>query len=517
MVLKKLSNIYKSSAVVSIWTLISRVLGFIRDILFASILGSGPIAEAFIIAFRIPNLFRRFFAEGAFSAAFIPLLSKTNEKFGKSSGLDFTSKVASILLFAIVPLIILSELLMPQIILLIAPGFGENIERLELAVPYAKIIFPYLIFIVFTALFAACLNTNGNFWSGAAAPSVLNIFLIFGLIISRQFDLETGIIISWSVLIAGVFQMLLVALANYKQGLSFSIALPSIDKNIILFFKRFFPAAIGAGVTQINLLVASIFASQIPGAISWLYYSDRIAQLPLGIIAIAVGTVLLPDLSKNINLNKKKEQNLSQERAILLTLIFSFPAAVALIYMSELIIMTLFGYGAFLKSDIINTSSALEIYAYAIPAFMLIKVLSPNYFARQDTKTPLKIGAICALLNIFLCWYLMTKIGYLGIALSLSISGYINAFLLFFILIKRKFYSLTKNFYLTLIKIVFSSISMLLILFLMKYFLLNITFESIVILNIFYLSILVIVGVFSYFFICNLTGVFKLFKKDSYN
>jgi len=517
MVLTKLSNIYKSSAVVSIWTLISRILGFIRDILFASILGSGPIAEAFIIAFRIPNLFRRFFAEGAFSAAFIPLLSNTNEKFGKIAGLDFTSKVASILLFAIVPLIILSELLMPEIILLIAPGFAENIERLELAIPYAQIIFPYLIFIVFTSLFAACLNTNGNFWSGAAAPTILNIFLIFGLIISRHFDTDTGIIISWSVLIAGIFQMLLVAVANYKQGLSFGIAFPFIDNNITLFFKRFFPAALGAGVTQINLLVASIFASQIPGAISWLYYSDRIAQLPLGIIAVAVGTVLLPDLSKKINLNKQNEQNLAQERAILLTLIFSFPAAVALIYLSELIIMTLFGYGAFLKSDIIKTSRALEIYAYAIPAFMLIKVLSPNYFARQDTKTPLKVGAICALLNIFLCWYLMGKIGYLGIAISLSVSGYINAFLLFFILIRRKFYFLTKNFYLTLIKIIFSSIIMLITIFLMKYFLLDITFESKVILNILSLCILVIAGVFSYFFLCNLMRVFTLFKKNSYN
>ena len=207
----KLSNLYKSSVVVSAWTLLSRVMGFIRDILFASILGSGPVADAFLIAFRIPNLFRRFFAEGAFSAAFIPLLSEQNEKYGIQAGILFTSKIASILLVFIVPLIVLSEIFMPNIIYLIAPGFVDDVIRFELAIPYAKIIFPYLIFIIFTALFAASLNTNGKFWSGAAAPVILNIFLIIALMMSRYLASDVGIILSWAVLIAGIFQMLFLA------------------------------------------------------------------------------------------------------------------------------------------------------------------------------------------------------------------------------------------------------------------------------------------------------------------
>ena len=355
----KTSSIYKSSAVVGFWTLCSRLLGFIRDILFASILGSGAIADAFILAFRIPNLFRKFFAEGAFSAAFIPLLSEKNEKYGLKSGIAFTSNIASILLFIVIPLIILSEIFMPSIVNFIAPGFLNDIERLELAVPYARIVFPYLVFIIFTALFASALNTSGKFWSGAAAPVLLNIFLIIALIISIYLEKDAGIIMCWSVLAAGIFQMLLLAWENFKNGLSFRISFPKIDEDIKIFFKKFLPGALGSGVTQINLLVASIFASQIPGAISWLYYSDRVAQLPLGIIGIAIGTALLPDLAKRISLGQNKEQNLIQEKAIVLSILFAFPSAVALYYLSEIVIASLFGYGAFIQSDILATSKAL--------------------------------------------------------------------------------------------------------------------------------------------------------------
>jgi len=507
----KLSGLYKSSAVVSAWTLLSRLMGFIRDILFASILGTGPIADAFLVAFRVPNLFRRFFAEGAFSAAFIPILSKEYEKYGIQGGILFTSKIASFLLVFILPLIVLSEMFMPNIIYLIAPGFMEDAIRFELAVPYARIIFPYLIFIIFTALFAACLNTNGKFWSGAAAPIILNVFLIIALIMSRYIVSDVGIIMSWAVLLAGVFQMLLLAWDSYRNGLEFSISFPKIDNDIKLFIKRFIPGAFGAGVIQVNLLVGSIFASQIPGAISWLYYSDRIAQLPLGIIGIAIGTALLPDLAKKINLGQIKKQNLVQERAILLTIFFSIPSSVALIYLSHLVISTLFGYGAFMESDIVATSNALNIYALAIPAFMFIKVLSPNFFARQDTKTPVKIAAFCATINIILTWYLMNKIGYIGIALSLCIAGYINALLLLFILIKRRFYIVSNIFFIALIKIIVATIIMLLSLYILNQFYLNYYLIPSKFINIFKLSSFIVVGVFIFFSFSYILGLKKYF------
>ena len=508
--LAKVSNIYKSSAVVGFWTLCSRIMGFIRDILFASILGSGAVADAFLLAFRIPNLFRKFFAEGAFSAAFIPLLTEKNEKYGLQVGVAFTSNIASLLLFIVIPLIILSEFFMPGIVNFIAPGFINDIERLELAIPYARIVFPYLVFIIFTALFASALNTSGRFWSGAAAPVILNVFLIIALIISIYFDKDTGIIMCWAVLLAGVFQMLLLTWANFKNGLSFSIFFPKINEDVKIFFKKFLPGAIGSGVTQINLLVASIFASQIPGAISWLYYSDRVAQLPLGIIGIAIGTALLPDLAKRISLGQNKEQNIIQEKAILLSLLFALPSAVALYYLSELVISSLFGYGVFIKSDVIATSNALKIYAIAIPAFMMIKVLSPNFFARKDTKTPVLIGTLCAVINIILTWYLMNKYGFVGIAISLCIAGYLNAILLFNIMIIRKYYNCTQIFLGICLKIILATIFMLLILFLLNNFLLSFKFGEV-----FKLILFIISGLISYFLLNYLLGVKKYFSSNS--
>ena len=513
--LYKASSIYKSSAVVGFWTLCSRIMGFIRDILFAAILGSGPIADAFILAFRIPNLFRKFFAEGAFSAAFIPLLTEKNEKYGLQSGVAFTSNIASLLLFIIIPLTILSEIFMPSIVNFIAPGFVNDVERLELAVPYASIVFPYLVFIIFTALFASALNTSGRFWSGAAAPVILNVFLIIALIMSIYLEKDAGIIMCWSVLLAGIAQMLLLAWANFKNGLSFSIFFPKIDEDLKIFFKKFIPGAIGSGVTQINLLVASIFASQIPGAISWLYYSDRVAQLPLGIIGIAIGTALLPNLAKRISLGENKEQNLIQEKAILLSLLFALPSAVALYYLSELVITSLFGYGVFIQSDIIATAKALKIYAIAIPAFMIIKVVSPNFFARKDTKTPVLVGTLCAFINIILTWYLMNKYGFIGIAISLSIAGYLNAILLFTIMITRNFYNCTKIFLVICLKILLSTIFMLFILFILDKIFFNNIGMSFKFAEVFKLILFIFSGLISYFLFNYLLGVKKYFSSNS--
>ncbi|MDG2001357.1 MAG: murein biosynthesis integral membrane protein MurJ [Alphaproteobacteria bacterium] len=513
--LYKASSIYKSSAVVGFWTLCSRIMGFIRDILFAAILGSGPIADAFILAFRIPNLFRKFFAEGAFSAAFIPLLTEKNEKYGLQSGVAFTSNIASLLLFIIIPLTILSEFFMPSIVNFIAPGFVHDVERLELAVPYASIVFPYLVFIIFTALFASALNTSGRFWSGAAAPVILNVFLIIALIMSIYLEKDAGIIMCWSVLLAGIAQMLLLAWANFKNGLSFSIFFPKIDEDLKIFFKKFIPGAIGSGVTQINLLVASIFASQIPGAISWLYYSDRVAQLPLGIIGIAIGTALLPNLAKRISLGENKEQNLIQEKAILLSLFFALPSAFALYYLSELVITSLFGYGVFIQSDVIATAKALKIYAIAIPAFMIIKVVSPNFFARKDTKTPVLVGTLCAFINIILTWYLMNKYGFIGIAISLSIAGYLNAILLFTIMITRNLYNCTKIFLVICLKILLSTIFMLFILFILDKIFFNNIGISFKFAEVFKLILFIFSGLISYFLFNYLLGVKKYFSSNS--
>lgn len=506
---EKFADIYKSGAVVSFWTIVSRVFGFVRDILFASFLGSGPMADAFLIAFRLPNLFRRFFAEGTFAAVFIPLLSEKNEKYGLKEGLAFTSAITSILLLAVIPLVILAEVFMPQVILLIAPGFLEDLNRFELAVSYSRVIFPYLLFIVITSLLSASLNTNGKFWVGAAAPVILNLLMIFSMLLAWVIGAQHGLVLSWGVLLAGALQMLLLASANYKNGLSFGICLPSLDSSVKKFIKRFIPGALGAGTTQINLLVSSIFASQIPGAISWLYYSDRVAQLPLGIVGVAIGTVLLPDLSKKISLGLKDEEYSIQERAILVSMFFALPAAVSLMFIPDLVIKSLFGYGVFTLSDVKYTADALKVYALGIPAFVLIKVLAPFYFARQDIRTPLVVAAFSALLNVLLTWFFIKKIGFVGIALSLVVTGWINVVILFVIIIMKKIYIPKISFFSVVSIIVFATFFMLLsligldVLFNSFDYLLN-ELE-----DIFKLLFMVIIGLISYL---GFSYIFRLFK-----
>ena len=507
--LKKFADIYKSSAVVSIWTLISRILGFARDILFAVFLGSGPMADAFLIAFRLPSLFRRFFAEGTFSAAFIPLLSEKNENDGLKEGLVFTSKITSILLLVVMPLIILAEIFMPNVVLLIAPGFLEDLYRFELAVPYARIVFPYLIFIIITSLLSASLNTNGKFWAGAAAPVILNLLMIFALLLGWVMQKDQGLMLSWGVLFAGACQMLLLAWANNKNGLSFGISLPTLDESVKKFIKRFIPSALGAGTTQINLLVSSIFASQIPGAISWLYYSDRVAQLPLGIIGVAIGTVLLPDLSKKISLELNEEGYSVQEKAILISIFFALPASVALIYMPDLIINALFGYGVFSARDVAFTANALKVYAFGIPAFMLIKILSPLFFARQDIKTPVIIAGFSTILNIFLTWFLIQKMGFVGIAVSLVIAGWINAVILFLIILIKKFYVPNLRFFYVVFIIIISTFFMLISLNILNYAFINFHQSFLNFPEVCKLFCMVVIGLTSYL---GVSYIFKLFR-----
>ena len=509
---KKLANIYKSSAVVSFWTLLSRILGFIRDIIFAVLLGAGPAADAFIIAFRLPSLFRRFFTEGTFSAAFIPLLAEHNKSFVVEKGLIFTSKITTIILFIILPLIIIAEIFMPNVVLLIAPGFADDVIRFELAVPYSRIVFPYLIFIIITSIFAAALNTNGKFWAGAAAPVILNLIMILSMLIAFADSGDKGIYLCYGVIIAGIFQMLLLAWANYKNGLAFNLSFPKVDEPVKKFLKRFFPAVLGAGATQINLLVSSIFASQIPGAISWLYYSDRVAQLPLGIIAVAIGTVLLPDLSKKIESGQKTDEYLTQERAILISIFFALPASVALIYMPNLIIKSLFGYGAFTATDVNYTATALRIYAIGLPAFMLIKILAPFFFARKDVRTPLIITAVTSTLNAFLTWYLIKSIGFIGIAYSLVITGWISAILLFVMVLLNNFYVPKIIFFHKVFLIIVASLFMLVSLIIFEIFYSN--FSEVLFLNgnIIKLISMIIIGLISYLFSSYFLKLFKSLK-----
>ena len=430
---------FKSVFTISFYTLLSRILGFIRDIFIASYLGSTLIADAFFVAFRIPNYFRRVFAEGAFSAAFIPVLSSIKNKSKNDKDIiTFVELTMSLLFFAIIAITILFYFIMPYVIAILAPGFLKNKETYDLAVHFGKIVFPYLLFIALVAQFSSITNTYNRFAFGAFAPALLNISFIGSLIFFTPYVASPGHALSYGVLIGGVMQFLLMYYAIYKLQITPILVLPKIDDNVKKFFRLLLPGMLGAGAIQLNIIVGTIIASFLPtGAISHLYYADRINQLPLALFGIALGIALLPTLSNYIKQGVSEEKiNNIQNRSVEFSLLISLPSAVGLFILSEPIIRILFERGSFSSVDTYYSSQVLSLFALGLPAYILIKVLSPSFFAREDTKTPLYVTLICVSLNVILSLLLISSIREMGIALATAISSWANV-LIFYILLKK--------------------------------------------------------------------------------
>ena len=454
-----MKSLFRSFFTVSFYTFLSRVLGFIRDILIARYLGSTVMADAFFVAFRIPNFFRRVLAEGAYSAALIPVFSGVvlNPKDDHEAS-DFVENTTSMLLFATVVLTILFFFGMPYIIQVLAPGFTDNKEAYELAVHFGKIIFPYLIFISLAAHFASINNVHERFAAGAFAPAILNISFILSLFILTPLLPSAGHALSYGVLIGGVLQFLYL----YRSVLKFyrpRLRIPVLNEKLKKFFKLFLPGIVGSGVIQLNIVIGTIIASFLPvGAISHIYYADRLNQLPLAIFGIALGIVLLPSLSKAIKSSNQETIHNIQNRSIEFSLLISLPSAIGLFILAEPIIYILFERGAFLQEDTFYTARVLGYFALGLPAYIIIKVLVSCFFAREDTKTPLYISIVSVISNIVLSLLLIESMREMGIALATAISAWINALLLYVMLSLRnniKFDSLLIS---NSIKILISSI-----------------------------------------------------------
>ena len=430
-----MQGFFRSFFTVSFYTFLSRILGFVRDILIAKFLGSTVIADAFFVAFRIPNFFRRVLAEGAYSAALIPVFSGVviNSKDDHEAA-DFVENTMSLLLFVTVTLTIIFFFGMPYIIQILAPGFSDNKEAFDLAVHFGKIIFPYLIFISLVSHFASINNVHEKFVAGAFAPAILNISLILSLFVLTPQLLTAGHALSYGVLIGGLFQFIYL----YKAVLQFyrpRIRIPEFNERLKKFLRLFFPGLIGSGVIQINIIIGTIIASFLPiGAISHIYYADRLNQLPLAIFGIAMGIVLLPSLSKAIKKNKKEEIETIQNRSLEFCLLISLPSAFGLYILANPIINILFERGEFLSIDTFYTSKVLSIFALGLPAYILIKVLVTCYFAREDTKSPLYISIVSVAANIILSILLIQSMREMGIAAATAISAWINALLLYIFL-----------------------------------------------------------------------------------
>ena len=456
-------NLLSSTTVFSFYTMLSRVLGYLRDFLIAIFLGTSIYADAFFVAFRLPNTFRRLFAEGTFNAAFIP--SYTSEKIkSKAQGKRFADEVLTLLTLGLLTIVLIVEIFTPYLVYLIAPGFIEDNVKFNLAVDLTRITFPFLAFVSLSSFFAGILNSNNKFAAAAAAPIILNIILISSLIISYYLELDFSKQLSYGVTLAGLIQLLFlvyVTLKYYKPDLVLNLKLSSKVK---FFFRKLLPSILSSGVTQINILVGTIIASFQSGAVSYLYYADRVYQINLAIAGIAVGTVSLPVLSKAFKTKNLKKISNIQNKSFELSLLLSVPASFGLILASEEIVNALFGYGSFSKDDVALTAEALKYFGFGVPAFALVKILSNFYFARDNTKTPFYISMFIVILNILISVSFFSKIGFIIIPIATSISTWIGVFIYLYLLNLKKALLLKNQLIYNFIKILISTILMSLIL-----------------------------------------------------
>lgn len=507
-------NLYKNFFSVGAMTLLSRILGFARDILIANVLGTSMAANAFFAAFRFPNLFRRLFAEGAFNAAFIPLFAGTLEKHGEQAARDLAARIISWLVLFLVVLTILAEIFMPQIMAAFVPGFLKDPVKFEFTVLLARICFPYLALMSVMAAFGGMLNGLGKFLAAAFAPVMLNIVMIGILVflVFQTFDQPGGAIwLSGGIIIGGVAQVAVVVWALRNMGLLPHLQWPAWDKDIARFWKLALPAMFAGGVTQINIFVGTIIASGATSAISYLYFADRLYQLPLGIIGVAIGVVLLPQLSRHLKGQRFEQAAMAQEQSLFLAMMLGLPSAAALFVLSREIVQVLFERGAFDVAATNATAPALAAFALGLPAFVLIKVFQPGFFAREDTVTPTILAAVSVAMNIALSLYLFADFAHVGIAIATSTAAWFNAFFLCVILMKRGHFIVGLKVLKAHILIVFSSLAMgVLLWFCVIFGGYWINFPGNALVQISSFSLLLLIGLVFYFLLLQLFGVVRI-------
>jgi len=418
----------RSVLTVGAWTMASRVLGFVRDIVIAALLGAGPVADAFVVALKLPNLFRRLFGEGAFNAAFIPAFAGTLAAEGTQAARRIAEEALAVMAVWLGALTVLGVVAMPLIISVLAPGFSADPAKFALTVELTRITFPYLLLICLVALLSGVLQSLDRFAVAAGAPILFNLCAIFALWLLTPHVTTPGHALAWGVVVSGMLQLVLVAAACAAAGMPLSMPRPRLTPQVRALLRRMGPGVVGGGVTQINLAVDTIIASFLPsGSVAFLYYADRVNQLPLGVIGTAVGTALLPLLARQVRAGEEGASRHTLNRAIEITLVLTLPAALALAVCAGPIVAVLFGRGAFGEREIGATAAALAVYAAALPAYVLTKPFSSGFFARGDTATPVRIGVVAVVLNIVLNLLLMGPFLHVGIALSTALAALFNA------------------------------------------------------------------------------------------
>lgn len=424
-------NFARAIATIGGWTVLSRLTGLAREMLIARYLGAGVVADAFFVAFRFPNLFRSLFAEGAFNPAFVPLFAGKLEGEGAAEARAFAERCLAVLAFTLLGFVAVMEMAMPWAMMVLAPGFDDIPGKMALATELSRITFPYLLFISLVSLQSGVLNAMGRFAAAAGTPVLLNLVSIAVLVALAPHTPTPGHAMAWGVFASGLAQFAWLVFSLRAAGMTLRPAWPRLTPEVKEMLRRIVPGAVGAGAYQLNLTINTMIASGLAnGAVSYLNYAERVNQLPLGVVGVAIGTALLPLLSRQLRAGEEAEAMGSQNRAIEFGLLLTLPAAAALAVIAHPVVAVLFERGSFTAADSEAVARALKLLASGLPAYVLIKVLTPGFFARHDTKTPVRVAGLCMAVNVVLNLALMGPLGYLGMALSTALAAWLNVALL---------------------------------------------------------------------------------------
>ena len=470
-------NVLRSSFVYSVFTSISRIFGFIRDILIANFLGTGVIADIFFIAFRLPNTFRRIFSEGALNSAFVPIYTKLIKDNLIIESQKFVASIFLIFLIISTAVVLIVEIFMPFFITIIAPGFTNDNEKFNELVRVSRILFPFLILISVSSICTSILNANNKFALSAALPIILNLLLIIALIIAAYLQANFLTFLSWGVIIAGLIQILFLFIALARERIYFLFSIKLYSEYIKRFSKLFSASFFSSGLLQINILIGTIIASYESGAISYLYYADRIYQLPLALIGIAIGIALLPSVSSKIKTDSIENIHVSIEQTLLYSLLFAVPASAGIYVLSEDIISVLFERGEFEVKSSFFTSKALKFYSLGLVAFILMKIFTPIFFAFENAKPILFVTVLNLVMNTSLGIALFLHIGFVGIPIATSLSAWASVLLMIYFLKNNNYYKIRKKIIFPILVIILMSLILYIyLLFLKTYFLIFFNF-----------------------------------------
>ena len=458
-------GLFKNTIIVGFITLISRVSGLIRDFFIAKYLGAGKLSDCFLVAFKVPNLFRSIFAEGAFNSAFVPIFSGIMAEDPLKKAIQFCKNIFAILFYILLVFSLIAEIFMPFMIDIFAPGFSDSPEKYQLSITLSRIAFPFLLSIALTSFFGSILNTIGHFEPYALTPIILNTSIIISLILFSQVFPTAAHAAAWGVCASGVIQLLFLwyIAKNYGFGVvSFKIG---FTPEIRQFFRKIVPGILGAGIYHLNVMIGSIFASDTNGAVSWIYYADRLNQLPLGVIGVALATVLLPSLSKEVKKHNIRKTFLLFNQSIKFASLLIIPSSFALLAISYPLIHIFFERGAFTNTDTYATSHILQILSLSLPALVYTKLFANVFYARNDTKTPMILAFITMLFNVFFTFLFNRYYGYIGIVLSITITNWINTLLLYFISYIYGYMRMYKRILVNTLKIIVISLFMAIIIY----------------------------------------------------